>query len=593
MLMALGAVAQPLAKYDNGSKKYFFMEEGGTKLTEPIYDYAGSFIERDRVAVKKDGKWFFINSSMETITPQVDSIDMAFQTLFDNYLENLEVLKKECCFYFFDIKKQKASPGFASINNDYLAEFYSYGTIIVNTKSNKLAFVDINKFTISPEYDSFFFDPYYYGMFDEYWMKKDGKIYRTNKSGIQIQEFDYVDEIDLMNYETSFSFKKNGLWNLMIKDKALIKYEVTDENYFGMPWNEQYIFKVGDKTYFKDGLYGKLLLDVKTFPRVDGQETSDDHISDLIYYNNDLPIRFKREKFGFMDLQLNIVIPATLDSAYEFDNAKHAVVKKGNTWSVIDFNGKTIIESTYELIIPTRDTSAFIAKIHGQYGLISQNGEIKLPFENGNIEEVNLGYIVQKNGKFGLLGSSLSPIIDYKYDDLTEMKDYYLLFRKGNQQGIYDVRSSRELFSGNYKTIEMVPGQNYLFHDGQDKLGELLSFSGDVLISGNYDGFSDLGNGFIALKTYNNTTYSYKYQIYNLNSKTMLPGEYEDVSMYSDNLASVKFNGKYGFINEKGELVIPAIYGYAGKFSNGTASVKLGKRYTYIDKSGNEIKNKK
>lgn len=475
MLIAMGAWAQPLVKYDKASKKYSYGNEDGSKLSDAIYDYAEPFLENDRAAVQKDGKWFFINKKMEAITPLVDSIDLTFQSKFEGYLSDIELFKKDCCWYLYNIKTKKASPGFSSVNQQYLQEFYLHNTIVVNTTTG-IVLLDINKLTTSPEFDSFYFDPYYHGLFKNYWMKKDGRVYKTNKAGVPVQGFDYVEEIDLMNYETSYSYKRGGSWGLMINDKPNIKYEVKDENYFGMPWNEQYIFKIGNQTYFKDGLYGKYLIDVTTLPIVDN-ETEENHITGFIYYNKDIPILFKREKFGFMDLQLNVIIPATLDSAYEFDKALHAVVKQGKNWGVIDITGKYVVDPQFELLIPTRDTNIFIAKNYGKYGLIHITGETSMAFENDYITEGLLGYMVQKNGKYGLISTtSLEPIINYTYDHLKESIDYCLLFKKGDKKGVYDLRKGRELFSGNYKNLERVSGSSYLFHQGEKWIGRTARF---------------------------------------------------------------------------------------------------------------------
>lgn len=123
-------------------------------------------------------------------------------------------------------------------------------------------------------------------------------------------------------------------------------------------------------------------------------------------------------------------------------------------------------------------------------------------------------------------------------------------------------------------------------------MGELLDFNGKILITGVYDGFTDMGNGYIAAKNYNKNTYRINFRIYNLNTQNFLPNEYSNVEKFSEGMAAVQIDGKYGYINEKGEMVIPAIYEYANVFKMGEANVKKGSKYFYIDKTGQAVKKK-
>ena len=55
---------------------------------------------------------------------------------------------------------------------------------------------------------------------------------------------------------------------------------------------------------------------------------------------------------------------------------------------------------------------------------------------------------------------------------------------------------------------------------------------------------------------------------------------------FSENLASVSFDGKYGYINTDGDFVIEPQFEAAGSFAEGVACVKTNGKYGYIDTNG-------
>lgn len=67
-------------------------------------------------------------------------------------------------------------------------------------------------------------------------------------------------------------------------------------------------------------------------------------------------------------------------------------------------------------------------------------------------------------------------------------------------------------------------------------------------------------------------------------------GEYDEMSIFSSNLAPIRRNETWGFCNSKGKKKINTLYTYVGAFNNGMAPVvdAEGEAY-YIDNDGNKI----
>lgn len=81
-----------------------------------------------------------------------------------------------------------------------------------------------------------------------------------------------------------------------------------------------------------------------------------------------------------------------------------------------------------------------------------------------------------------------------------------------------------------------------------------------------------------------------KHGYIDINENILVPFEYDDLTVFSEELACAKKNNKFGFINRKGKIVIPFQYDDETYFQKtGLALVKRNKLYGFINKKGKEI----
>jgi WG containing repeat len=91
-------------------------------------------------------------------------------------------------------------------------------------------------------------------------------------------------------------------------------------------------------------------------------------------------------------------------------------------------------------------------------------------------------------------------------------------------------------------------------------------------------------NGFITLKD----NYGKFYQV-NKKGKTIGTKTWEEASVFSEGLASVKDNNKYGFIDTLGKTQIDTKYAIVSQFTKGAAIVKLNNELFLINKKGEPL----
>lgn len=112
------------------------------------------------------------------------------------------------------------------------------------------------------------------------------------------------------------------------------------------------------------------------------------------------------------------------------------ILIKKNKYGYIDRNGEIIIPLEYSEATEFKDGIAAVKKY--KYGVINQNGSILLPFEYDQIYiGKNKKIILKKDGKY--YTSNLKSAKEIDFDDLVELTTGQLFFKKGDEYGVIDI----------------------------------------------------------------------------------------------------------------------------------------------------------
>lgn len=164
----------------------------------------------------------------------------------------------------------------------------------------------------------------------------------------------------------------------------------------------------------------------------------------ILPYHNGLFAVKKNNLYGFMNLQLDTVIPIVYDQALSLQNNR-ATVKKNRNWGMISTKGDTLIPFYADEPILLKYNRAAV-KLNGseQYAIINENGDFlnRLRFDEVHIhKEVILVRIGQQWGALNSDGLMIMPVefdeIIYKKGSLVVIVDHL--------QGLYDLEGERIL----------------------------------------------------------------------------------------------------------------------------------------------------
>jgi len=246
-------------------------------------------------------------------------------------------------------------------------------------------------------------------------------------------------------------------------------------------------------------------------------------------------------------------------------------------WGIINSNGTTIIENTYDemITIPNNEKPVFVCV----YDVNEQTGEYKTKVINDKNENLftqyekveivenydskqNIWYEkdilrVLKNGKYGLINCNGEEILACEYDEITSLKSVKenFIVRKDGKVGLVN-NVGQVIVPIQYagvKVLEEGYSNEYLVVDENGNSG-IISTSGTVIIEPKYQEIKYLHSTEVYTAKIENK--------WNLVNKTgeVINSNYDDYTYSKGDYVIVKQGEKYGIITSAGELKIEPVY---------------------------------
>ncbi|MDR2410677.1 MAG: WG repeat-containing protein, partial [Bacteroidales bacterium] len=439
-----------------------FLQKHNGKIILPFeYDDIGEFID-GKAKVKKNGKYGYIDEQGNTVIPfEYDDIG--------EFIDGKAEAKKNYTHGYIDEQGNELIENPLTISED-LVKGIKFGKYGIENKNGKIIF------------------PFKYDDIGEFIdgkakAQKNGKYGYIDEQGNTVIPFvyDYIEEFTagkakaIKNYTHGYIDEKRK----QNKKNSLVTSENSD----------------------KDDIENK---------------------KEKVIYDRRFKAQ-KNEKYGYVDVQGNTVIPFVYDEIGEFIDGK-AKVKKNGKYGYIDEQGNELIEK------PLNISEDLVKGIKfGKYGIENKNGKIILPFEYDEIGEFIDGRIkAKKNGKYGYIDEQGNELIE---NPLTVNEDLV----KGIKFGKYGIEN---------KNGKVILPFKY------DEIGEFIDGKAKVKKNRKYGYIDEQGN-------------------------TVIPFEYNYIGEFIDGRIKAQINGKYGYIDEQGNTVIPFEYNEIGEFIDGRIKAQI------------------
>ncbi len=264
-------------------------------------------------------------------------------------------------------------------------------------------------------------------------------------------------------------------------------------------------------------------------------------------------------------------------------------IKKNGKYGLIDQNGNVKIKAKYKDIKGYSNGLACVKASNGKYGFTTEKGFFPIEAIYNDATNFSAEGIaaVSNRGEWGYIDRLGKLLIDYTYADASPFKNGHSIVRRTMSKTVGMIDSRGRLVVPSDKYLQLYfPKDNMIAarKQGSGKWG-FVNTNGKLAIEAQYSKVTSFGDGHALAKT------DTRYAVINKQGREVAPAMFEDAKVegFNDGLAAAMYDSKWGFINTKGEVVVDFQFEDVQSFSYGKAAVMMDGYWGYIDTSGELI----
>lgn len=416
-----------------------------------------------------------------------------------------------------------------------------------------------------------------------------------------------------------FAAYSNSKWGV-INSKGEQLSDISYDEMIVVPNSEKAVFIVTYDVDYSNDTYKTKAINEKNEQLFSNYENVNGIVNyssiDDIWYNEDVLLYQKDEKYGLIDFSGNEVLPAEYDEISSLQGIlKNVIVKKdgrvgifntlsktmtiepqyteirafGKTYNdgyiVKDANGKCgllssdgnkVLDNIYDDILKVSGYDKYVVKNGVKTQLISKDNTVLLETGFDEIVAINADNLVIKNaGRYGVITTTGEVVIDAAFDFINYcFADYYIV-ATGGQYGV--INSMKEnVIDSKYENIQYRSDIAAFVCDNADYTTDIYTRDFKHVLTGTISKV-DADNGYICVRVEDN----YKY--YNL--------QYQEISnkdaLNNNTLFLVKENGKFGYVNKENQKIVDCIYDDAKEQNEfGFCAVKKDGKWGVLQANG-------
>ncbi len=265
--------------------------------------------------------------------------------------------------------------------------------------------------------------------------------------------------------------------------------------------------------YKKDGKYGLL--------NINGDEITDpifDEISSMTYKEGMFLVK-QNDKLGVINQNGVFVIEPeydniTADNYYDVETKYQRtgfivckIEENGYRYGYINYKGDMILKpefSEVERVTELEDEKNvyLVAYKDGQAGLLRDKKVIlNYEYESISYNAYNDVFVVQRNGKQGIVDREGETKLDTKYTEIT-FGGIYVNAQEDGQSKVLDLNGN-EVTNGYISSMPTKDGAHSIVY-GEDEIYKIIDNSGNVVVDKNYTYIEELDNNYFIVANYNN-----------------------------------------------------------------------------------------
>lgn len=288
----------------------------------------------------------------------------------------------------------------------------------------------------------------------------------------------------------------------------------------------------------------------------------------------------------FKDNHPNFPFPKMIENDLKLVGTKLFPVRIKNKYGFMDVHGEIIIPPAYDFAGFFSSGLALVMK-NDKFGYIDKNNNLVIPFIYDEVQEFEKGRaVVEKGDYMGWINTTGSFILPLEYEDLGFFSEGIIYGYKDNKYSYFNANGS-PLFD---RTFD----EAYSFSDGVAKV-----FYGDTIAFIGKDGSTVIAHKAEDLRHYQDSIYVIDFgdslNLISLSGELILPHSVDRIGNLVNNRAIYEYDGEYGYLDGQGNIAIKAKFDVYpnffqfSQFSNYHAKIAKGNKYSLIDTTGNKV----
>ncbi|MEM0992111.1 MAG: WG repeat-containing protein [Bacteroidota bacterium] len=286
-----------------------------------------------------------------------------------------------------------------------------------------------------------------------------------------------------------------------------------------------------------------------------------------------------RDKWGFINRNGAMVIPARYDDARDFQGGLAPVQIKGE-WGFINRQGELVIPAQYKGVWAFQEGLARAMTWEGEMGFLNAAGKWVIPAVHEEVQDFHNGLArVRKDGIYGYLNSKGEVVIDYQFAQASDFEKGFAKVKGMRQYGL--IAPNGTLFVPDEYEQIYLPSNGKIRAKSGGKFG-YLDLEGAAILPFKYEAATDFVNGVAAVKE------NGSYQLIDADGAT-ISDPFDRIWYGEEGLWLMNKNDLFGALSSEGEVVIEPIYEQLLPFGSGRTFFQQNKLWGMMDTAGNVL----
>jgi len=321
------------------------------------------------------------------------------------------------------------------------------------------------------------------------------------------------------------------------------------------------------------------------------------------------------QKWGLINPEGRIVLPARYDAIGEFKHFGMAIMQRDGGVGLLDRNGREVIPPKYQ-DLRMIDSCLLEVMVRNRWQVMDIQGRLLLPPGYEEVRPLGQGLIIFRQGSlWGLIDQSGRQLTSPIYESLQRLPDSRILCIRDGKQGLLTA-GGRVLLEPMADEIRFYGRQTILFREGN--AWGILDAGGEVLAHPQFHAYRPISDHYLqlfrgeqrALYAVGCKTLVQKAEyedflpfeghevlvrqgqylgLLDACGRRLLPAQYEDIQVFSQALYRVKLDGRWGVANRNNQLELPLDYQFIAPPKGLFALVRQQGRYGLINVYGQEV----